>query len=379
MLESFSPDMNEISASGSSPPFPPEFPGADEAWTHSAAGLCVVCPDGVVRQANPAFAESVGYSMNELIGMPVIRLHPAEHAMAMQALHKSVIEEEDSSVWAGKETFFIHRQGRPVVAYTRNARIKTSNGEVCRLITLVSLVDVEMSDERIKFLHKLENYTALSSTVSNDVNNLLSIILGYAALLKDGSSDPHRQQIVAEGVEGAVNRATSLVKQSIYMIRRPEPVLQQTDLARFLEKQLQLLRSEISDRPIELELALVTELKEVPIDSMQLSEALGEMIRRLHNFEPNSTRGLRTRPRWESGEEVRNRFSYADARTYAVIELVNPGRPRVSSQPPMTINDTPSENRKHDLGRTIIDRIIQAHQGFVHYESELGGSAAYTV
>ncbi|GAB5558701.1 MAG: PAS domain-containing sensor histidine kinase [Synoicihabitans sp.] len=371
--------MSESPASDTSPVQAPEFPGADEAWTHSAAGLCVVCADGKVQRANPAFAEIVGYAVDELIGMPLIRLHPAEHAMAMQALHRAIIEDAEPSNWANKETYFTHRQGRPVVAYTRNARVVTAAGEACRLITLVNLADAAEGDERIKFLHKLENYTALSSTVSNDLNNLLSIVLGYTALLKDGSTDIHRQRIVAEGVEGAVNRATSLVKQSLYMIRRPEPVFQRTDLARFLENRLQLLRPEISDRPIELELALVPELKEVPLDAVQLGEAVGEMIRRLHSFEPNSTRGLRTRTRWESGNEVRNRFSQADAGTYAVIELINPGRPRVSSRPPMPPADAPSENRKHDLGRTMIERIVQTHRGFVHFESEQGGSAAYTI
>ena len=154
---------------------------------------------------------------------------------------------------------------------------------------------------------------------------------------------------------------------------------QKLDLGKFLENRLQVLRAEIGDRPVELELSMVPELKEVPLDSMQMGEVIGEMVRRLHKFEPDTTRGLRSRTRWEAGSQVRQKFSRADTRTYAVIELINPGRPRVSSRPPMPLEEISEESGKHDLGLTMIERIVQTHKGFVDYRSEVGGAATYTV
>ena len=349
------------------------------AWNQTAAGLCLVGANGEVQQCNWAFADLVGHSEADLVGMPLLRLQPAEHAMAMQALHREIIEQDDPAVWVAKETYFSNSRGRPIVTYSRNARSVNAKGEVQRLITVVDLSDIARANRRFEMINQIETHAALSTTVSNDLNNLLSIILGYTALLRDGSSDLRRQQVVAEGVDGAVQRATSLVKQSLYMMRRPEPVPQKTDLGKFLENKLQVVRAEIGDRPVELELSMVPELKAVPLDTMQLGEAVGEMIRRLHQFERDTTRGLRTRTRWQAGSLVRQKFSQADARTYAIIELINPGRPRLSSRPPMPLETVSEENSKHDLGLTMIERIIETHQGFLEYIYESGGAAIYTV
>jgi len=345
----------------------------------SGAGLCLVNPTGRVILANQAFAEILGYELAELVNLPLIRLHPPSKAMLMQGLHRAIIEGADPSAWAGEETFFENRRGRPLATYTRNRRVVLPNGSAARLITTVDWSDVARLDPRLAGINRIESYTALSSSVSNDLNNLLSIILGYTALLQDGTSDAKRQQVVAEGVSGAVQRATMLVKQSLYMMHRPDPERQKTDLGRFLQSKLQLLRAEVGDRPIELELSMVPELKEVPLDAMQIGDALGELVRRLHEFEPEATRGLRTRTRWEAGSIVHARFPLADARTYAVIELINPGRPRNGSRPPMAAEDGGSGMRKHDLGLTMIERIIEAHRGFWTYEAEPGGAAAYTI
>lgn len=352
---------------------------AEVLWQESAAGMCLVDAAGRIRKTNSAFAHVLGYTSEELINMPLIRLHPAGKVMLMQGLHRAIMEGADPTAWSGEETYFVNRRGRPLATYTRNTRIEQADGSPVRLITMVDLSDVARLDRRMAQINRVETYTALSSSVSNDINNLLAIMLGYTGLLREGTSDSRRQQVVAEGVEGAVHRATLLVKQSLYMMRRPDPVRQKTDLGRFLESRLQILRAEIGDRAIELELSLVPELKEVPLDAMQLGDALGELIRRLHQFESDSTRGLRARTRWEAGSQVITRFPRADARTYAVIELINPGRPRTSSRPPIPPEDVTDEHAKHDLGLTLVERIVEAHRGFWTYQAETGGEAVYTI
>jgi PAS domain S-box-containing protein len=352
----------------------------DLVWEQCPVGLALVDATGQVLKVNRAFAGLLGYEdQQEMVGLPLIRLHPAGKAMLMQGLHRAIIEGSDPSAWSGEETFFVNRRGRPLATYTRNVRVVQADGAVVRLITSVDLSDVARLDESLEQINRVRSYAALSSSVSNELNNLLSIILGYTALLQEGTSDAKRQQVVAEGVEGAVQRATLLIKQSLYMMRRPDPVRQKTDLARFLESKLQIVRAEIGDRPIELELSMVPELKEVPLDTMQMGDALGEIIRRLHQFDPDTTRGLRARTRWEAGSQVHARFSQSTARTYAVLEFTNPGRPRNSSRPPIPLDETGETPPKHDLGMTMVERIVEAHQGFSTYESEPGGMAVFTL
>ena len=112
------------------------------AWDQTAAGICLVGAEGEVRQCNRAFADLMGHPEADLVGMPLLRLQPAEHAMAMQALHREIIEQEDPAVWLGKKTHFANKRGRPIATYTRNARVVNEEGEVHRLITVVDLSDI---------------------------------------------------------------------------------------------------------------------------------------------------------------------------------------------------------------------------------------------
>jgi CheY-like chemotaxis protein len=45
----------------------------------------------------------------------------------------------------------------------------------------------------------------------------------------------------------------------------------------------------------------------------------------------------------------------------------------------MPLEELSEESTKHDLGLTMIERIIETHQGFIKYTSEAGGAAMYTV
>lgn len=366
--------------SGPDHPLPPILDGlAGEVWHQSAAGLCLIDEGGEVLCANLAFAHALGYEADEMVGMAISRLHPPDVMVAMKALHRSLVEDAPATVWAGREMRFQHRRGRPITGYARNARFTDAEGEVYRLITMVNLSDIVRADYRLEQMQRAENFSALASAVSNDLNNLLSIILGYTALLQDGQADARRLRVVSEGVEGAVHRASTLVRQTLYLARRPDASLRPIGLNGFVEQRVEAARAVIGERAFELELSTNSKLAHVPVDQGQLGDALDEALQRVHAVDPEGLRPLRVRTLFQSGEEVRHRFVNATDSEYALVEISHAGRPRSASRSPFSAIDLSEATSGTDLGITMIERIVESHRGYLAYQTFSGGGVSFTL
>ncbi|MCF3652275.1 response regulator [Synoicihabitans lomoniglobus] len=350
-----------------------------DVWRRSAAGLCLVGSDGVIRRVNDAFAAALGFEADELEGLPIARLHPPDMALAMRAMHDAVVADDNETEWTGREMKFVHRRGRPVVAFSRNARVQGSDGEVLRLITFVDMSKMARGDRQLQLLHRMENFDALASAIANDFNNLLAIILGYSALLQEGTADSRRLRVVAEGVEGAVERASTLVRQSLYLVRRPDAVLRGANLAEMVEARVQQLRMAHGDRPIDLSVSMSSELRAVPIDVDQLGDAIDNLFGRLHQLDPKGQRALRIRTLRATGAELRSRYAQADDGAYAVIEISHPGLPRSRSRPPIPLHEQTQTAPSHDLGFTMVERIVESHSGFLGQQEQANGGLLFAI
>ena len=348
-------------------------------WDSTAAGLCWVDAGGFILSANPSFAQSLGYRAEDLVGAPLSRLHPPDVAMSMRAMHRALIDDAPADLWLGSEMRFLHSGGRPIVGYARNARVLTADGQVRRLITLVSLTDIVRSDPRLEEVNRVENFAALASSISNDINNLLSIILGYTALLQDNAIDARRLRIVSDGVEGAVQRASSLVRQTLYLARRPQATLRPSPLNAFVEGRIESARTVLGERTMSIDLALSRTLQAVPLDAGQLGDAFDELIQRVHAIDPEGKRELRVRTLSLAGEEVRRQFSQATESRYALIEISHPGRPVSNSRAPYSATDLADSRGGQDLGLTMVERIVESHRGFLSHQMVTGGGVTFSI
>lgn len=204
---------------------------------------------------------------------------------------------------------------------------------------------------------------AVVGSISNDFNNLLSIILGYTALLQEqeGGVDEARARLVAEGIEGAVRRASALVRQTLYLGQRAEPVLQASDLNAFVETCIQHRRSVNGERPYRVDFSVQRDLQTVPFDPQQFGDAIDEMLVRLGRVDPAGARAITVRTAVLSPEEVAVDWPDAVARPHAFLELRHDGIHTASSFP--AGGQGRDDGVGHDLGLTVVRRIVQAHRG----------------
>lgn len=337
----------------------------EEVWTHTTVGLCLITAEGRVARCNPPFAQALGFEPEELVEVALERLHPPDTGMAMRSLNREIIAGREPQGGGVREMTFLHRRGRPVAAHARNSRIELRDGTVLRLVSLVDLATLARHDRQLALLHRMENFSALASAISNDFNNLLSIVLGYTALLQEGGADPRRLKIVTEGVEGAVQRASTLVRQSLYLARRPEAELRLGNLTSFVESCVRQVRATHGDCVIEVDLALHRDLRRVPMDTTQLGDAMADLLNRVLMVDPDGQRPIKVQTVRIDGAEVRRRFAGAEEPAYALIEISHPGAGRHRGREAGDSRGPFVGRASHDLGLTMVERIVESHCGFM--------------
>lgn len=133
------------------------------------------------------------------------------------------------------------------------------------------------SEEQLRQAQKMEAVGRLAGGVAHDFNNILSVILGYGALILEGltSSDPMRADV--EEITRAAGRAADLTRQLLAFSRRQVVEPQVLDFAGVLsgmEKMLQRLLGE------DIELVFVAPVSEgrVRADKTQLEQVVLNLV-----------------------------------------------------------------------------------------------------
>jgi PAS domain S-box-containing protein len=181
--------------------------------------------DGVdhrIEAANPAFARLHGLrDPADLVGRPFADLLPTERIADL---------EEWRHYGAGSPYESEHRRpdGRlvPVLVSVTSLTDESPSGSF--VVTVQDLSDLKRTEERLRRAQRMEAVGRLAGGVAHEVNNMMTIILGFSDLLSRGGSDPEDQQHEVEEIRKAALRAAKITSQLLAFSR--QQVLQPTEL-----------------------------------------------------------------------------------------------------------------------------------------------------
>lgn len=339
---------------------------ATAAWQQVEVGFCLSDSAGIIRFVNDAFCTITGYTAADLVGGSHIRLHPPEVAFLASSAHAAIIAGETPS----PAIAYVRQSGRPIFAQVSDRRLVAPSGEVFRVTTVVDLETEIARDGRLEQLHRAESFLSSASSISNDYNNLLAIIMGYTAFLQDSGGDPKRIQTAVQGIDNAVQRSADLVKQTLYITRQSVPALQRIHLNVLLDE---IARNVGANDTWRAAVELETEplLGPAGLDPKHMAYMVNELCRRAHEVMGRGFR-LRMVTRRISGEELLVRFSHAREPVYASLEIqLSPsltGSRRASR--------TPWEHRR-DLSLAAIESIMAGHRGCVERDQAPGEAVVF--
>ncbi len=336
----------------------------------SPDGIITVDREGVISTVNPAAAAIFDRKPAALIGLHFSDLGLDRDARADALdLFSSVLRNPRTKPRA----LWIERQdgGRRLLEI--NAKMTAPGDGTLEVVAILrDITERHHLEEQLRLSQRLESLGLLAGGVAHDFNNILTIVITSAALLRDQDGlDTDSRELVGE-IYDAGERAATLTNQLLAFSRRQVLSPRHVDLAAVIREIEKMLRRLIGE-DIELIVDLSPDLGTVYADSSQVEQALINLCVNARAAMPNGglleIRARRRQivelpeqPQVEPGDyvhlEIRDNGVGMDLATQARI-----------FEPFFTTKE-PGEGT--GLGLSMVHGFVQQSDGHIWPESELG-------
>ncbi len=178
--------------------------------------------DQRIEAVNPAFATLHGYPTSEsLSGRLFTDLLPPERADEPVGWQS----ESNPPVY---ESLHLRADGSLFPVLTNVTSLTAAPGGGSYVITVQDLTELKRAEERLRRAQRLEAVGRLAGGVAHEVNNMMTIILGFSDLLvRSGAVAVERHRDIEE-IRKAATRAGKITQQLLAFSR--QQILQPTDL-----------------------------------------------------------------------------------------------------------------------------------------------------
>jgi two-component system, cell cycle sensor histidine kinase and response regulator CckA len=237
-------------------------------FDHAAWGAAIVDEEEQrIEAVNPAFAALHGYvDPVSLSGKPYADLLPPER-------------KPEPASWRGEttppvyESFHFRADGSVFPVLTNVTSLGAAYGGRSYVVTVQDLTELKRAEERLRRAQRLEAVGRLAGGVAHEVNNMMTIIMGFSDLLaRSGAVSSDRQRDLEE-IRKAATRAGKITQQLLAFSR--QQILQPADL-KLNEAVIDLIPvlKLLLPANIELETALIPASPLVRVDRAQLEQVI---------------------------------------------------------------------------------------------------------
>ena len=346
----------------------------DLAWW----GAAVV--DGLDRRidtVNPAFARLHGFpDPSALSGRLFSELLPPDRVMEL---------EEWRSATAGRvyESVHLRVDGSNVPVLVSVTPLDDIRRPGSYVVTVQDLTDLKRTEERLQRAQRMEAVGRLAGGVAHEVNNMMTIILGFSDLLSRELTMTSGRQREVEEIRKAAMRAAKITTQLLAFSR--QQVLQPADLRlnQIVEEMVPVLRLMLPAN-VRVETVLAPTDPLVRMDRSQLEQVL---INLAFNARDAMVSGGTIRvvvdSRWMDEAEGRRLIGIPiTAGRYALISVMDTGHgmdPATLAQVFQPFFTTKGQGSGTGLGLSTVYGIVKQSGGYVWVESSLGEGTAFTI
>jgi PAS domain S-box-containing protein len=178
--------------------------------------------DHRIEAVNPAFAQLHGYPNPEsLIGRPFTDLVVPEHRKELEGW-------DNPANPLAYESLHQRADGDMLPVLTNVTPLPPAEGPASYVVTIQDLTELKRAEERLRRAQHLESVGRLAGGVAHEVNNMMTIILGFTDLLSRSVEFPANRQREMDEIRKAATRAAKTTQQLLAFSR--QQILQPTDV-----------------------------------------------------------------------------------------------------------------------------------------------------
>ena len=340
---------------------------------------CVFLTDrqGRYVAVNGAFVRWVGRPESEILGRTAFDLWPGPLAESDAADDRRVLDGENVE----------RDEQRPCGAETRQVRtvripLRDETGTVQGVLGRIRDMTPDRAPEEARSEStRMELVGRMAGGVAHDFNNLITVVIGHLALLRDyvAAEGPHQELL--GGAEKAAAQAADLSRQLLAFLRMEPAVPEPVDLNAVVGQVLGLLRRTFDPR-IHLDIRLQPGLPRTPAIRTRLGQLLLNLCLNARDAMPHGGRlfvetsvagmpieDVRLRPQRRVGAFVRLRVADTG-------EGIAPMVQARMFDPAFT---TKGQGQGTGLGLAIVRSVVEQHHGWIECVSGVGQGACFDV
>jgi PAS domain S-box-containing protein len=358
---------------------------AMEKWAHTfeTASWGAAILDSIdwrIESANAAFARMHGVdSTDELVGRLVSDFIAPESAEDVMRTLISAPNDPHTL-----EAVHVRQDGSRFPVLQNLTVVRAQSGEVTfRAIHLQDLSDLKRAESRLQGAQRLEAVGRLAGGVAHEVNNMMTIVLGFSEFLLEAPDLGQEHRSDVEEIRRAAARAAAISQQLLVFSRRQTPQATVLDLNAVVGDTVQLLRT-LLPADIAVDMRLSGEIPWVRVDRTQLEQVL---INLAFNARDAMSAGgrleIRTTIEELESDDLQDRIGISiPAGTYAVLSVSDNGRGMNQE----TVNrvfepffTTKGVGQGTGLGLSTVYGIVKQSEGYVTVRSAEGAGTTFSI
>ncbi len=328
---------------------------------------------------SPRWKELLGFADDELenqVDTFYSRLHADDVAPAQEALEAHLAGKAPLDV----ELRLKHREGQYLRFRIRGQAEWDSLGAPVRLSGALSdVTERQLMEEQLRQSQKMEAVGQLAGGVAHDFNNILTVIAGYANMLKM-DLPPHGNEVrLAEQIALATEKAAELTKGLLAFSRKQPMAPQKLDLGEVVQRVENFLVRVIGE-DIQLKTRLLPDSLPVWIDPGQIEQVLINLAANARDAMGNGGTFTIATGLFEA-DGLLPSFCGPNGR-YAVIIVSDNGKgmdAETSKRIFEPFYTTKEVGKGTGLGMAIVYGIVQQHKGYIAVNSKPGEGTSFSI
>ncbi|URT71289.1 PAS domain-containing sensor histidine kinase [Cytobacillus firmus] len=307
---------------------------------------------GTITKVNPQFKAVTGYSPDETLGKNINEIIPAPYKTKAIEDFTGILEDKKPKTC---EFDFNHKNGSKLTIQC-TALPLIVNGQIAGVIGYgKDVTKLRQAEERLRRTEKLSVVGELSASVAHEIRNPLTSLKGFVQLMQ---LEDEKHQFYYQIMQEELDRINHIVGELLLLAKPQDICFTKADVQKILFNVISLLKTEASMHNVQIEFLLKSDVYMIECEPNQLKQLFINIIK--NAIEASNEGGKVTVTLLAEDHQLT--ILVKDTGCGMSEDRLNRiGEPFYSSKEKGT-----------GLGLTVSFKIVQSHNGSIHFNSKKG-------
>ena len=307
---------------------------------------------GTITKVNPQFKAVTGYSPDETLGKNINEIIPAPYKTKAIEDFTGILEDKQPKTC---EFDFNHKNGSKLTIQC-TALPLIVNGQIAGVIGYgKDVTKLRQAEERLRRTEKLSVVGELSASVAHEIRNPLTSLKGFVQLMQ---LEDEKHQFYYQIMQEELDRINHIVGELLLLAKPQDICFTKADVQKILFNVISLLKTEASMHNVQIEFLLKSDVFMIECEPNQLKQLFINIIK---NAIEASKEGGKVTVTLLAEDHQLTILVKDNGCGMSEDRLNRIGEPFYSSKEKGT-----------GLGLTVSFKIVQSHNGSIHFNSEKG-------